>query len=76
MAFWEWVDKRQIVRRGVLLFTLVMTYLAFKLGYDFALVSRFDGVGTAAVIAAFTAPVAYLQKSALDSYLANKWKPE
>jgi hypothetical protein len=53
-----------------------MTYLAFRLGYDFALVSRFDGVGTAAVIAAFTAPVAYLQKSALDSYLANKGKPE
>jgi|LakMenEpi03Aug12_release.lakeMendotaPanAssembly.Ray.scaffolds.fasta_scaffold392009_1 hypothetical protein len=72
--FWDWVDNRQIVRRLVLFFTLVMTYLAFSRGYDFAVLipPRFDGVGTAAVIAAFTAPIAYLQKAAFDSYLVSK----
>ena len=57
--FWDFVDSRQIVRRSVLLFTLVMTVVAVTKGFEFALVSEFDGIGTAAVIAAFTAPVAY-----------------
>lgn len=77
-SFWNFVDSRQIVRRLVLLFTLVMTYVAFYKGYEFAILMppRFDGTGTALVIAAFTAPVAFLQKSAFDAYLTNKGKPE
>ena len=76
--FWVWVDDRQIVRRLVLFFTLAMTYLAFYKSYEFAMLlpPRFDGLGTAAVIAAFTAPVAFLQKSAFAAYLDAKGTPE
>lgn len=76
--FWNWVDDRQIVRRSVLLFTLAMTYLAFYKGYEFAVLRPplFDGVGTSLIIAAFTAPVAFLQKAAFDAYLNNKGKAE
>jgi hypothetical protein len=72
--FWDWIDTRQIVRRLVLGFTLFMTYIAFYKGYEFAMLlpPRFDGTSTALIIAAFTAPVAYLQKSALTDYLANR----
>lgn len=76
--FWDFVDNRQIVRRLVLLFTLVMTYIAFYKGYEFAILlpPRFDGTSTALIIAAFTAPVAYLQKAAFETYLSNKGKIE
>lgn len=76
--FWNWVDDRQIVRRSVLYFTLVMTYLAFYKGYEFAMLlpARFDGTSTALIIAAFTAPVAFLQRSAFDAYIGTKGKPE
>ena len=70
--FWDWVDTRQIIRRIVVIFTLVMSVVAVLKGFDFAMVSKFDGLGTAAIITAFTAPVAYLQKAAFDAYLSTK----
>ena len=47
-------------------------------GLEFAMLlpPRFDGLGTAAVIAAFTAPVAFLQKSAFAAYLDARGTPE
>jgi len=75
---WNLIDDRQIVRRSVLGFTLFMTYIAFYRAYEFAMLMppRFDGTGTALVIAAFTAPVAYLQKAAFEAYLTVRTKIE
>ena len=75
--FWNWVDDRKIVRRSTLYFTLAMTAVAVFKGFDFAVISKFDGSGTAAIILAFTAPAAYLQKAVLDNYFnMNKGTPE
>lgn len=74
----NFIDDRQVIRRLVLGFTMYMTYIAFYRAYEFAMLlpPRFDGTGTALVIAAFTAPVAFLQKSAFTAYLDAKEKPE
>lgn len=70
--FWDWVDERSIVRRSVLAWTMFLTGAAGYYGWEFAHFSKFDGSGTALIIAAFTAPVTILQKAALDAYLKAK----
>jgi hypothetical protein len=72
--FWDWVDERAVVRRIVLAFTLFMTADAVYQAWLFSRVSTFDGLGTAAVIAAVTAPVAALQKFAFDTYAKGREK--
>lgn len=74
--FWNWVDDRQIVRRCVIWVTIYMTWEAGVHGWAFAKVSTFDGIGTAAVIASITAPLAVLQKSAFEAYMSLKPKSE
>lgn len=66
--FWDWVDSRAIVRRSVLAFTLWMTWLVTRDAWIFAHSSTFDGMGTAAIVAAITAPVAALQGFAFSTY--------
>ena len=58
--FWNWVDSRAVVRRVVLAYTLYMTWYGVHVCVEFATVSKFDGLGTAAVIAAILAPIAAL----------------
>ena len=64
----DFIDSRQIVRRSVLIFTLYMTFWVTHKAWLFAQVSSFDGVGTAAVIAAIMTPTAALQAFAFNSY--------
>lgn len=71
-AFHEWLDNRAVVRRVVLFFTLYMTYYGVHMAWAFAAESKFDGVGTAAVIAAVLAPIAALQGFAFQSYTTGK----
>lgn len=66
--FLDFIDSRQIVRRSVLIFTLYMTFWVTRKAMMFAQVSTFDGVGTAAVIAAIMTPTAALQAFAFNSY--------
>lgn len=66
--FWDWVDSRAIVRRCVLGFTLYMTWLVTYQAWLFAHESRFDGLGTAAIIAAVLVPVTGLQGFAFAHY--------
>ena len=70
--FCAWLDrllnKQAIVRRASLIFTFWMTYEAFRWAYTFALASKFDGVGTAAVIGAVLTPL-----SALQGYVFNRY---
>ena len=70
--FWDWVDNRTVVRRIVLGCTIYMTFEAVHQAWVFSKISTFDGLGTAAVIAAVTAPVAALQKYAFDTYAKGR----
>lgn len=70
--FWDWVDGRAVVRRVVLAFTLYMTWYGVHKAWAFALLSTFDGLGTAAVIAAVLAPVAALQGFAFANYTKGR----
>ena len=66
--FLDFIDSRQVVRRCVLVFTLYMTFWVTHKAWLFAQVSSFDGVGTAAVIAAIMTPTAALQAFAFSAY--------
>jgi len=49
-----------------------MTWLVTVEAWAFAVSSRFDGVGTSAVIAAVTAPFAALQAAFFKTYMDSK----
>lgn len=66
--FWDWVDSRAIVRRFVLGFTLYITWYSTHAAFVFASTATYDGLGTAAIIAAILAPVAALQGFAFSAY--------
>ena len=68
----DWIDNRAVVRRLVLFFTLYMTYYGVHTAWQFAYSSKFDGVGTAAVIAAVLAPIAALQGFAFQHYSGSR----
>lgn len=70
--FWDWVDNRAVVRRVVLIFTLYMTWYGVHKAWIFAATSTFDGLGTAAVIAAVLAPIAALQGAAFANYTKGR----
>jgi len=61
--FAAWVDRRNFisVRAFVLYSTVALTWYATIESIKFAATSHFDGVGTAAVLATFTAPLAAMQ---------------
>jgi len=68
----DFIDNRAVVRRLVLAFTLYMTWYGVHKAWIFAGTSTFDGLGTAAVIAAVLAPIAALQGFAFQSYTRSK----
>lgn len=70
--FWDFIDRRMIIRRVVLLFTLYMTYYGVQTAWKFAETSHFDGIGTAAVITAVLAPIAALQGFAFANYASAR----
>ena len=75
--FWNWIDSRSVVRRIVLFFTVFyMTPTVTYSAWLFAHSSHFDGIGTAAIIAAITAPTAALQGFAFRDYINGKGKSE
>ena len=69
-TFVEW-DKRLGIRRTVVLFvTLWMSYKAFDGALHFAFAHVYtNGLEAAAIIAAVTAPVTYLQKVVFQAYI-------
>ncbi|MGH7176121.1 MAG: hypothetical protein ACREJC_01965 [Tepidisphaeraceae bacterium] len=50
-------EKHQLFRRSMLVSTVILTWWAVHFSFNFALVSKFDGLGTAAVIGAILLPV-------------------
>jgi hypothetical protein len=68
------VEKKLAIRRSVVLFiTLWMTYKAFDWAtlYASAVIGK-GGLEAAAIIAAVTAPITYLQKVVFDAYISSK----
>jgi hypothetical protein len=70
----SWIDRRNFIsiRAAVLGVTVWLTVSVIREAWIFAAMSHFDGVGTAAVIAAVTAPVTALQGFAFSSYMGAK----
>lgn len=77
MTIVEW-DERLAIRRSVVLFvTLWMTWRTFAWAAQYAsqvaLSGTSDGViAAAAMIAAVTAPITYLQKAVFAAYIESK----
>jgi len=76
VAFAE-TEERLAVRRSIVLFvTLWMTWRSFQWATEYAYVLiKADNntlISAAAMIAAVTAPVTYLQKVVFDAYIGSK----
>ena len=73
-SFAEWEDAIGIRRTAVLLATVWMTWRAFEWAGAYAATHSVDanGLGIAAVIAAVTAPITYLQVAVFKAYLDAK----
>jgi hypothetical protein len=65
---WDFVDKRQIIRRGAFLWMLWITAKVVFWTLDFAQVSARPGIEVAAIIAAIWAPLATLQGALVRFY--------
>lgn len=70
--FWTWVDKRSVIRRVVLGVTLWMTWRAFAWAAEFAEATDKSGMDVAAIIAAVTAPITYLQAAVFKTYAEGR----
>lgn len=69
----EWERKLAMRRTTVLFVTLWMTYRAFDWAAHYALsTSDTNGFEAAAIIAAVTAPISYLQKTVFEAYISAK----
>lgn len=69
--FWDWVDKRGVIRRAILGLVIWMNWLAGEHAYAYAMQALSAGktdAGIGAIIAAFTAPAALLAGAAFKTY--------
>lgn len=72
--FLAWADQRSFVsvRAFTLYVTLWMTWEAFQWAAQYAYATQLDGLGTAAVVAAVTAPISVLQGFIFKVYAESK----
>ena len=70
-------ERKLAVRRTTVLFcTLWMTYRAFEWAAHYAMSGmETNGLEAAAIIAAVTAPITYLQKSVFEAYIKSQETP-
>lgn len=69
--FWDFIDTRGVIRRGVLGVIIWMNWIAGEHAYEYALTALAVGktdAGVGAVIAAFTAPAALLAGYVFKTY--------
>ncbi len=69
--FWDFIDTRGVIRRGVLSVIIWMNWVAGEHAYEYALTALAVGktdAGVGAVIAAFTAPAALLAGYVFKTY--------
>lgn len=69
-----WLERKNFisVHALTLYITLALTWVSLEKMTAYALASRLDGTGTALVIAAITAPIAYLQKAVFEIYAESR----
>ena len=69
-----WMERKNFVsvHAMTLYLTLWMTWEAFQWAAMFSLSTRLDGIGTAAVIAAVTAPISALQIFVFNTYSQSR----
>ena len=69
-----WLERKNFVsvHAMTLYVTIWMSWQAFEKMSAYALVSRLDGIGTAAVIAAVTAPITALQVFVFRTYSESR----
>lgn len=70
--FWDTIDRHFVIRRIAFLVMLGMTVKAFFWAMTFAETSERGGTELALVIAAVTAPIAFLQKAIVELYNAAR----
>ena len=75
VSFWDWIDKRGIVRRLVLAVAIWMTWRVSVWAMGFAAVADQPGVEVAAIIAAVTAPVTLFAGSVFKAYVESRPSP-
>ena len=76
-AVLEWERKLMIRHTVVLFVTLWMTFRAFEWAARYAVSGmETNGLEAAAIIAAVTAPISYLQKVVFEAYIGAKGKEE
>jgi hypothetical protein len=69
----RWEERLGIRRSVVLFITLWMTWRSFAWAAEYvSVVKTGDGLAAAAMIAAVTAPITYLQKVVFEAYIASK----
>lgn len=71
-TFWDWIDDRSVVRRLVLFITLWLTWESFHWAAGYAVQTKLDGLGAAAVIGAVTAPISFLQAAIFKNYSESR----
>lgn len=74
LATIEMWERKLAIRRSVVLFTtLWMTYRAFDWAAHYAISGmETNGLEAAAIIAAVTAPITYLQKEVFKAYISSR----
>lgn len=70
----SWLERKNFiaVRSLVLYACMYMTYVATDKTIDFAHASKFDGMATAAIIAALTAPIMTLTAKVFQWYSESR----
>lgn len=69
-----WLERKNFVsvHAFMLYATIWLTWESFLRMTAYATASKLDGTGTALVIAAITAPIAYLQKAVFEIYSESR----
>lgn len=64
----DWIERKQLIRRLVLLWSICLTTAVVLWGLDFAAESTRPGMEVAAIIGAVFMPISLLQNWALGMY--------
>lgn len=75
-ALFDFIDRRQIVRRTAFFVLLYMTWESFQWAMHFAETTDKAGAEVGLIVAAVTGPVALLQRSVIDLYNQSRNSPE
>jgi hypothetical protein len=67
-GFEAWVNRNHIEARLVVSIALVMLWWVTRWSFEFSSSSKFDGTGTAAVIAAVQVPATFFIKWAFETW--------